>query len=93
MMANGWGSRDKARLAVKKTPPVVKQEEAVNTVVPSDEEMVDAKSVGGYGSAPLQIAPAPAPAPAPASVPVPVPAPVPAPTPRRPNVRLGIFFF
>ncbi|KAA8545767.1 hypothetical protein F0562_020782 [Nyssa sinensis] len=46
VMANGWGSREKARLALKRLHPGPKQDEnstAVNTVVQSDEEIVDAK--------------------------------------------------
>ncbi|KAF5448286.1 hypothetical protein F2P56_028839 [Juglans regia] len=46
VMANGWGSRDKARLAVKRVPQVPKQDEnsiALSTVVHSDEDIVDAK--------------------------------------------------
>ncbi|XP_042981447.1 telomere repeat-binding factor 1 isoform X3 [Carya illinoinensis] len=46
VMANGWGSRDKARLAVKRVPQVPKQDEnsiALTTVVHSDEDIVDAK--------------------------------------------------
>ena len=47
MMANGWGSRDKARLAVKRTSSFPKQEESAMAlnVVPSDEEIVDVKPV------------------------------------------------
>ncbi|MBA0649315.1 hypothetical protein Goklo_016890 [Gossypium klotzschianum] len=56
VMANGWGSRDKARLAVKRTSSFPKQEEsAVDlAVAPSDEEIVDVKSVP-VSSATLQI--------------------------------------
>lgn len=46
VMANGWGSRDKARLAVKRVPQVPKQDEnsmSHSSVGPSDEEIVDAK--------------------------------------------------
>ncbi|EOX98494.1 PREDICTED: telomere repeat-binding factor 1 isoform X1 [Theobroma cacao] len=47
VMANGWGSRDKARLAVKRTPSILKQEDGAMalTVVPSDEEIADAKPI------------------------------------------------
>ena len=47
MMANGWGSRDKASLAVKRTSSIPKQEESAMAlnVVPSDEEIVDGKPV------------------------------------------------
>lgn len=56
VMANGWGSRDKARLAVKRTSSFPKQEEsAVDlAVAPSDEEIVDVKPVP-VSSATLQI--------------------------------------
>ncbi|GMY38732.1 telomere repeat-binding factor 1-like isoform X3 [Fagus crenata] len=47
VMANGWGSREKARLAVKRVPQVPKQEE--NSMAlgngQSDEELVDTKPV------------------------------------------------
>lgn len=46
VMANGWGSREKARLAVKRVPQVPKQDEnsmSLSSVGPSDEEIVDAK--------------------------------------------------
>ncbi|KAF5444297.1 hypothetical protein F2P56_036783 [Juglans regia] len=49
VMANGWGSREKARLAVKRVPQVPKQDEnsmALSTVVQSDEDFVDAKPLG-----------------------------------------------
>ncbi|XWS39855.1 hypothetical protein CRYUN_Cryun18bG0090600 [Craigia yunnanensis] len=47
VMANGWGSRDKARLAVKRTSSIPKQEESAMAlnVVPSDEEIVEVKPV------------------------------------------------
>ncbi|XWS54672.1 hypothetical protein CRYUN_Cryun10bG0108600 [Craigia yunnanensis] len=48
VMANGWGTRDKARLSVKRTYSIPKQEEsAVDdlSVVPSDEEIVDVKPI------------------------------------------------
>ncbi|XVE66712.1 hypothetical protein DITRI_Ditri08aG0100500 [Diplodiscus trichospermus] len=47
VMANGWGSRDKARLAVKRTSSIPKQEESAMAlnVVPSDEELVEVKPV------------------------------------------------
>ena len=48
MMANGWGSRDKARLTVKRTSSIPKQEESAMddlSVVPSDEEIVDVKPI------------------------------------------------
>ncbi|CAL5438194.1 unnamed protein product [Camellia sinensis] len=46
VMANGWGSRERARLALKRMRPAPKEDEnamAVCTVVQSDEEIVDAK--------------------------------------------------
>ncbi|KAK9286867.1 hypothetical protein L1049_015273 [Liquidambar formosana] len=46
VMANGWGSREKARLALKRMHQIPKQDEnslAISTVVQSDEEIVDAK--------------------------------------------------
>lgn len=44
VMVNGWGSRDKSRLAVKRTSSIPKQEEsAAFSVVPSDEEIVNVK--------------------------------------------------
>ena len=47
MMANGWGSRDKARLAVKRTSSIPKQEESAMALnaVPSDEEIEDVKPI------------------------------------------------
>lgn len=47
VMANGWGSREKSRLAVKRTLSLPKQEEnslALTNSLQSDEEMVDATS-------------------------------------------------
>ncbi|XP_041013745.1 telomere repeat-binding factor 1-like isoform X1 [Juglans microcarpa x Juglans regia] len=49
VMANGWGSREKARLAVKRVAQVPKQDEnsmALSTVVQNDEDFVDAKPLG-----------------------------------------------
>lgn len=46
VMANGWGSREKARLALKRMQQVPKQGEnpmALANVVQSDEDIVDAK--------------------------------------------------
>ncbi|XP_015582873.1 telomere repeat-binding factor 1 [Ricinus communis] len=49
VMANGWSSREKSKLAVKRVHHVAKQEENNNpislTVVQSDEDMSDAKSI------------------------------------------------
>uniref|UniRef100_A0A5B7ANX7 MYB transcription factor n=1 Tax=Davidia involucrata TaxID=16924 RepID=A0A5B7ANX7_DAVIN len=55
VMANGWGSREKARLALKRMQPVNKQDEnsmALNTVVQSDEEIVDAKPLAVSSGSP-----------------------------------------
>lgn len=46
MMANGWSSREKSRLTVRRLLPAPKQDEYsmdVTPVVPSDEEIVDVK--------------------------------------------------
>ncbi|ONH91956.1 hypothetical protein PRUPE_8G146200 [Prunus persica] len=48
VMANGWGSREKAKTAVRRMHPVPKQEEnsmALSTVVQSDEDVMDAKPI------------------------------------------------
>ena len=47
VMANGWGSRDKARLTVKRTSSIPKQEESAMALnaVPSDEEIEDVKPI------------------------------------------------
>ncbi|XVE49344.1 hypothetical protein DITRI_Ditri01bG0075900 [Diplodiscus trichospermus] len=52
VMANGWGSRDKARLAVKRTSSIPKQEEndMFFGVVPSDEESVDVEPIAVSGT-------------------------------------------
>lgn len=46
VMANGWGSRDKARVALKRIHQVPKQDEnaaaSASVAVQSDEETVDA---------------------------------------------------
>lgn len=62
-MTNGWGSREKSRLAVKRIPHVPKSEESPlalgATVGQSDEEeIVDAKPLAVTGGMP-QIAAAP----------------------------------
>lgn len=63
VMANGWGSREKSRLAVKRTLSLPKQEEmslALTTSLQSDEEMVDSKHFSTTGSSALQVStPAP----------------------------------
>lgn len=54
MMANGWGSRDKAKLTVKRVHHVPRQEEssaAARIAVQSDEEMVDIKDLSISGDA------------------------------------------
>ncbi|ESR36047.1 Telomere repeat-binding factor 1 [Citrus sinensis] len=63
VMSNGWGSRDKSRLAVKRIPHIAKSEEnslaLSSTIVQSDEEeIVDAKPLAVSGATP-QIAAAP----------------------------------
>ncbi|KDP44512.1 hypothetical protein JCGZ_16345 [Jatropha curcas] len=48
VMANGWSSREKSKLAVKRVHHVPKQEEnpmGLNTVVQSDEDFSDTKSI------------------------------------------------
>ena len=52
-MANGWSSCEKSKLAVKRVHHVAKQEEnsnpgALSSVVKSDEDSPDAKSVMVY---------------------------------------------
>ncbi|GLT98118.1 hypothetical protein SLE2022_156380 [Rubroshorea leprosula] len=61
VMANGWGSRDKARLAVKRTLTVPKQEDTTmgqSSRIPSDEEFADVKALAASSSAqPIPIVP------------------------------------
>ena len=48
MMANGWGSREKARLALRKVPSAPKAEGnplSLSTAVQSDDETVDTKAL------------------------------------------------
>ena len=55
MMANGWGSREKARLALKRMQPISKQDEnsmAHSPVGQSDEEIVDAKPLAVSAGSP-----------------------------------------
>ncbi|CAL5434150.1 unnamed protein product [Camellia sinensis] len=55
VMANGWGSREKARLALKRMRPAPKEDEnamALSTVVQSDEEIVDAKPLAVSSGSP-----------------------------------------
>ncbi|THG14555.1 hypothetical protein TEA_002587 [Camellia sinensis var. sinensis] len=57
VMANGWGSREKARLALKRMQPAPKQDEnpmAPSTSVESDEEIDDVKRLA-VSSGSLQI--------------------------------------
>lgn len=57
VMANGWGSREKARLALRKVPSAPKPEEnplSANTAVESDDETVDTRAVA-LPSNPVQI--------------------------------------
>ncbi|XP_010556012.1 PREDICTED: telomere repeat-binding factor 1-like [Tarenaya hassleriana] len=61
VMANGWGSREKSRLAVKRIVSLPKHEEnplSITTTMQSDEEIADPKPIFSIGSA-LQIAAAP----------------------------------
>ncbi|KAK9115833.1 hypothetical protein Sjap_014780 [Stephania japonica] len=49
--ANGWGSREKARLALKRSQQMLKKEEnALVAPVQSDEEIVDAKPLAVSGA-------------------------------------------
>ncbi|KAL7002906.1 Telomere repeat-binding factor 1 [Sarracenia purpurea var. burkii] len=55
VMANGWGSREKARLALKRMRPASKQDEnplALSTVDQSDEEIVDARPLAVSSGSP-----------------------------------------
>lgn len=48
VMANGWGSREKTKTALRRMHPVSKQDEnsmALSTVVHSDDEIMDAKPI------------------------------------------------
>ncbi|CAK9186654.1 unnamed protein product [Ilex paraguariensis] len=60
VMANGWGSRERARLALKRMQQVPKQEENPMATIPvsqSDEETVDAKPLAvSAGSPPINVA-------------------------------------
>ncbi|KAF6173076.1 hypothetical protein GIB67_009996 [Kingdonia uniflora] len=50
--ANGWGSREKARLALKKNKHSIEHGEdslAINNVIQSDEEIIDTKPLGVSG--------------------------------------------
>lgn len=55
VMANGWGSREKARSSLKRRQPVPKQDEnsmALSTVVQSDEEIVDVEPLAVCSGSP-----------------------------------------
>lgn len=57
VMANGWGSREKARLALRKVPSAPKPEEnplSYSTAVQSDDESLDTKAIT-LPSNPVQI--------------------------------------
>ncbi|CAN6554760.1 unnamed protein product [Malus baccata var. baccata] len=48
VMANGWGSREKAKTALRRRHPISKQDEnsiPLSTTVQSDDEMMDAKLI------------------------------------------------
>lgn len=48
VMANGWGSREKARIALKRIPHAPRQDEnamILNASTQSDEETADAKPI------------------------------------------------
>lgn len=52
VMANGWGSREKARIALRRMQHVPTQDEnqtALSSAVQSDEESVDAKPLAISG--------------------------------------------
>lgn len=54
-MANGWGSREKARLALKRMQHVHKEGEnsmALTPAIQSDEEIVDAKPLAVSSGSP-----------------------------------------
>lgn len=52
VMANGWGSRERARLALKRMHPTPKHGEssmALSTLSQSDDDLVDARSLDPSG--------------------------------------------
>lgn len=56
VMANGWGSREKARLALKRMPQVPKEDESSMALTPSnqsDEETADDKPHAVSSGSPL----------------------------------------
>lgn len=64
VMTNGWGSREKSRVAVKRTPHVPKLDDnplalSIPGVDSEDEDIVDAKPLAVASGTPLQIAAAP----------------------------------
>lgn len=62
VMANGWGSREKSRLAIKRTHSLPKQEDnslAITSSLQSDEEMGDVKHFSTTGFSALQVATTP----------------------------------
>ena len=63
-MANGWGSRDKSRLALKRTHSLPKQDDsslANTSSLQSDEDMADAKHFSTTGTSALQLPTTPTP--------------------------------
>ncbi|XP_010542089.1 PREDICTED: telomere repeat-binding factor 1-like, partial [Tarenaya hassleriana] len=63
VMANGWGSREKSRLAVRRTASLPRQEDnslAIINTMQSDEEIADYRPISTISSSALQIAAAPA---------------------------------
>nr|DAD22507.1 TPA_asm: hypothetical protein HUJ06_023970 [Nelumbo nucifera] len=57
-MANGWESKEKARLAFKRSQHIPKHDHkpmTLNTVVQSDEEIVNAKPLAIFSVDTLQI--------------------------------------
>ncbi|KAF3523727.1 hypothetical protein F2Q69_00046626, partial [Brassica cretica] len=64
VMANGWGSRDKSRLALKRTHSLPKQDDsslANTSSLQSDEDMADAKHFSTTGTSALQLPTTPTP--------------------------------
>ncbi|VVB00707.1 unnamed protein product [Arabis nemorensis] len=61
VMANGWESREKSRLAVKRIPKQEDNSLVITTSQQSDDEMVDVKHFSTTGSSALQVVTTPAP--------------------------------
>lgn len=61
VMANGWGSREKSRLAVKRIPKQEDNSLVITTSQQSDDEMVDVKHFSTTGSSALPVVTTPAP--------------------------------